>query len=81
MQLSMTCGAACRAAELHPQHGAETVFELRGVRAFDRPVAGVVDAGRHFVGDQVVALHEKFDGEHADVIEFCQDGFHVVLCL
>ena len=30
---------------------------------------GVVHARRHFVGDQLAALHEELDGQHADVLE------------
>ena len=58
-----------RAAERQAGDGAHVVLELAGVGAFDGPVAGVVHARRHFVGDELAALHEELDGEHADVLE------------
>ena len=39
-------------AERQAEDGAHVILELAGLRAFDRPVAGVVDARRHLVGDQ-----------------------------
>ena len=45
------------------------VFKLRGVGAFDGPVAGVVDARRHLVGEEMGAADEELDGEDADVFE------------
>src|SRR5258706_2071436 len=45
------------------------VLELAGDSAFDSPVAGIVDARGHFVGKQLAAVFEKFDGEHADVLQ------------
>ena len=55
-------------AERQAHDGAQMIFELAGERAFDRPVAGIVDARGHFVGEQAAVLFEKFDGEHADVL-------------
>ena len=70
-------GAAEGAAEVHVEHGAESVFELRCVGAFDGPVAGVVDSGSHFVGDEGVVFDEEFDGEAADVVQLFKDEAHV----
>ena len=49
--------------------GADVLFELRGDRALDRPVAAVVDARRKLVDDRPVRRREEFDREHADVAE------------
>ncbi len=45
---AMACGS--RRAEGKAEDGAEVIFELAGDGAFDGPVAGIVDAGGHFVG-------------------------------
>ena len=45
------------------------VLELAGRRALDRPVAGVVDARGHLVGDQLAARLEELDRQHADVVQ------------
>jgi hypothetical protein len=54
-------------AEREPQDGAEMVLELAGDGAFDGPVAGIVDARGHFVGEESAAGFEEFDGEDTDV--------------
>ena len=79
MQLNITVGRECGAAEWEAEDGAEVVFELRGVGAFDGPVAGVVDAGRHLVGEEVGATDEELDGEDADVFEALEEVGEVVL--
>ena len=63
-----------RRAERQTHDGAQMVLELTGERAFDGPVAGVVDARRHFVGEQAAILFEKFDGEDADVLELVENA-------
>ena len=45
------------------------LLELRGDRAFDRPVAAVVHARRDLVDDRPVARGEEFDGQNADMAE------------
>ena len=55
------------------------VFKLRGVGAFDGPVAGVVNAGRHLVGEKVRAADEELDGQDADVFEAFEEVSEVVL--
>src|SRR5712671_7879382 len=59
------------------------VFELAGDGAFDRPVAGIVDARRHFVGQQTAVTFEQFNGEDSYVVESLEDaasgGFRFVL--
>jgi hypothetical protein len=67
------------AAERQAEHRAHVVLELRGHGALDRPVAGVVHARRHLVGDQRAADVEQFDREYADVVEFTQQGPHELL--
>ena len=55
------------------------VFKLRGFGAFDGPVAGVVDAGRHLVGEEMRAADEELDGEDADVFEALEEVGEVLL--
>src|SRR5258708_9575835 len=50
------------------------VFELAGDGAFDRPVAGIVDARRHFVGQQTAVTFEQFDGQDSYVVERLEDA-------
>ena len=59
----------CRGAEREAENSAEMVFELAGDRPLDRPVAGIVDARRHFVGEEAALVLEKLDGQHPDVIQ------------
>ena len=59
-----------RRAERQPGDGPQVLLELAGLGALDRPVAGVVHAGRDLVGQQLVADLEQLDGHHADVVEW-----------
>ena len=43
-------------------------------RALDRPVAAIVDARRDFVDHRAVGAGEKFDGQHADMLERVGDA-------
>src|ERR1700682_159786 len=45
------------------------VLELACDGAFDSPVAGIVDARGHFVCKKRALVFEKFDGEHADILQ------------
>src|SRR5438094_9564119 len=45
------------------------VFKLAGDRSFDGPVAGIVDARRHLVGQQAALVLEKLDGQYADILQ------------
>src|SRR6266481_6151736 len=56
-------------AEREAEDGAEMILKLAGDGAFDGPVAGIVDAGGHFVGEKLAMVFEKFDGEDADVFQ------------
>ncbi len=47
----------------------EVILELAGDRALDGPVAGVVDAGRHFVGQQAPFVLEKLNGQHPYILQ------------
>ncbi len=64
--------ARLRGAERQIEDGAQVILELAGDRALDGPVAGVMHARRHLVGDQPAALHEELDGEDAGVMEVPQ---------
>uniref|UniRef100_A0A914YS88 Uncharacterized protein n=1 Tax=Panagrolaimus superbus TaxID=310955 RepID=A0A914YS88_9BILA len=57
------------AAQRQAQHGAQVVLELRSLAAFDGPVAGVVHARRHLVGQQLTITAEQLQREHADVLQ------------
>jgi hypothetical protein len=56
-----------RGAEGKAEDGAEMILKLAGDGAFDGPVAGIVDARGHFVGEESAGVFEEFDGEDADV--------------
>ena len=62
-----------RGAEGHAEDRAEMVFELAGNRAFDGPMAGIMNARSHFVGEQAAIVFEKLDGEDADIFKGFQD--------
>src|SRR6266481_9728898 len=62
-----------RGAEGQAEDGAEMVFELAGDGAFDGPVAGIVDARGHFIGEELALVFEKFDGEDADIFQGFED--------
>ena len=53
------------------------VLELAGDGAFDGPVAGVVHARRHLVGDQLALADEELDGQHARVTEMGQHALQM----
>jgi len=40
-----------RGAQREAEYGAKMIFELAGDGAFNSPVAGIVDARRHFVDE------------------------------
>src|SRR6267378_3899366 len=58
-----------RGAEREAEDGAEMILKLAGDGAFDGPVAGVVDARGHFIGEKIALVFEKFNGEDADILE------------
>ena len=61
-----------RRAQWKAHDRAKMIFELAGQRAFDRPVSGVVNARRHFVGEEFSVLLEKLDGEDSHVLQFVE---------
>src|SRR5712664_4721272 len=62
-----------RGAEREAEDGAEMVFELARDGAFDGPVAGIVDARSHFVGEQAAIVLEELDGQYPDVFQGFED--------
>ena len=56
-----------RGAEREAEDGAEMILKLACDGTFDGPVAGIVDARSHFIGEELALVFEKFDGEDADV--------------
>ena len=68
-----------RRAERPAGDGADVLLELRGLRAVDRPVAGIVHARRDLVDDQPLgavgaARHEQLDADDADIVERLEDA-------
>src|SRR5690606_16746717 len=61
-----------RSTKRQAEHGAQMVLELAGDSALDRPVTGVVHAGRHLVGQQLAVTHEELDGEYPYVPKMLQ---------
>ena len=47
-----------RGAERQAGYGAKVIFKLAGDRAFDGPMAGIVDAGSHFVGEETAVIED-----------------------
>src|SRR5690606_4565618 len=66
-------------AERRAGERAQVVLELARLRALDRPVPAVVHAGRDLVGEQIDAVVEELEREHADVVELLEDGAGVRL--
>src|SRR5260370_22699555 len=63
-----------RGAERKAEHGAKMILELAGDGAFDGPVAGIVDARGHFIGEEFAPVFEEFDGEDARVLQGFQNA-------
>ena len=61
-------------AEREAENGAEMVLELAGDGTFDGPMAGIVDARGHFIGEEFTLMFEKFDGEDAGVFQGFEDA-------
>src|SRR5205807_8372376 len=60
--------------ERKAKHGTEMVFKLARHRAFDGPVAGIVDARRHLVGEETALVLKKLDGQNTDIFERFEDA-------
>src|ERR1700735_3285521 len=66
-------------AERPAGNGADMLLELRGLRALESPMAGIVDTRRDLVDDKrlmavMITDDEHFDGQHADIIERSNHG-------
>jgi hypothetical protein len=64
-----TVAGGSRGAERDAEHGTEMILELAGDGALNRPVAGIVDAWGHFVGQEIALVFEEFDSEDAYVFQ------------
>src|SRR5450432_3418323 len=58
--------------------GADMLLELRGLRAVDRPMSGIMDARGEFIDDKLldalrIARHKQFYGDEPDVIQSVHD--------
>ncbi|MOA19137.1 hypothetical protein D3C78_1394950 [compost metagenome] len=61
---------ALRAAGGEARHGPDMLFKLRDYAGRFRPVAGIVNAWRHFIGNQrTIRQDEEFDADDADIFE------------
>jgi hypothetical protein len=60
-------------AKRETEDSAEVILKLAGDGAFDGPVAGIVDARSHFVGEKHALMLEKFDSEDSDVFQRFKD--------
>jgi hypothetical protein len=60
---------ARRVAERPAGDGADMLLELADGAGIERPVAGIVHPRRDLVDDQLRALDEQFDRQHADIVE------------
>ena len=49
------------------------ILELAGDRAFNRPVAGIVNPRGHFIREEAAILLKEFDREDADVLQRFED--------
>src|SRR2546427_3139816 len=54
-------------AQRQAEDGAKMVFKLAGDRIFDGPVAGIVDAGSHLIGEEAPFIFEKFDDKNTGI--------------
>jgi len=54
-------------AQRQAEDGAKMVFKLAGDGAFDGPVAGVMNAGSHLIGEEAPFIFEKFDDKNAGI--------------
>ena len=70
------CGRTDRESRAKRQanHSAQMILELACECALDRPVARIVNAGRHFVGEQLAVLFEELDGENANILKFVENS-------
>src|SRR6202042_3473070 len=66
--------ATHRCAERPAGNGADMLLKLRGLRALESPMAGIVDARRDLVDHErfvavVIAGDEHLNCQHADIVE------------
>lgn len=67
--LQHAVGVPLAIAERQAGNGAYMLFELADDAGGLRPVAGIVDARGHLVGDQApVGKREEFDADDADIV-------------
>lgn len=52
---------------------------MAGDGAFNRPMAGIVDARSHFVGEEIALMFKKFDGEDTNVFQRFEDAVSCAL--
>jgi len=72
---SRTCGPKREA-----EYRAKVILELAGDRSFDGPVAGIVDARSHLIGEQPAVVLKELDGQNADVFQGFEDTAGSVFC-
>jgi len=67
-------------AEREAEDGAEMVLELAGDGAFNRPVAGIVDARCHFVDEKLPLVFKEFKGQDPGVVQGFKNAVGGVFC-
>src|SRR5215469_15139392 len=72
---SRTCGPKREA-----EYRAKMILELAGDGSFDGPVAGIMDARRHLIGEQPSVVFKELDGQTADVFQGLDDKAGSVFC-
>jgi len=69
-----------RGAEREAEDGAKMILELAGDGALDGPVAGIVNARGHFIGEEFALMFEEFNGENAYVFQGFENAVSGSLC-
>src|SRR5215471_21002740 len=63
-----------RFPQRQPRYSAQMVFKLAGHGTFDRPVTGIVNSRRYFVGKQVTVAFKQLNCQNANVVESFEDA-------
>src|SRR5579875_2326409 len=62
------------------EKSAQMMLELACFCSLNGPMAGVVNARRHLVGKELLALLEKLDRQNTDVVQRFQNARSIVTC-
>ncbi len=67
--------------EWKTSNGAEVIFKLAALRAFNGPVAGIMNPWGHFIGKQPPFTLKEFNRQHPNIVERFEDGAGILLGL